>query len=380
MDQARHKADSAKKYEHYFDLMGRKMEEYKIKPWLMYNMDERGFLIGVLTKTKRIFSRRLYEKGELKHIIQDGNREWVTVIACVCADGTPLDPGLIYQSTSGKIMDTWVEDFDPNVHKIFLTASPTGWTNDEIGYKWLVEVFDRQTKKEARSSYRLLILDGHGSHLTMNFMDFCLQNKILVAVSPPHSTHTLQPLDVSVFRPLASAYNNELMDFMKKSQGLTSIKKTDFLNLFYTAWKTSVTAENIRSGFEACGLNPFNPDRVIERFRARSESLASSNDSSDFNPEDWKGMRELLYQIVKDTGDKRVKKLVRGIHNMSVEVSTLRLENRGLRESLERQRRQKQRGKPLDFGDSDAEGSHGQFNSPSKLGRAIARNKEKARQ
>lgn len=52
MDQARHKADSAKKYEHYFDLMGRKMEEYKIKPWLMYNVDEKGFLIGVLTKTK----------------------------------------------------------------------------------------------------------------------------------------------------------------------------------------------------------------------------------------------------------------------------------------------------------------------------------------
>ena len=146
---------------------------------------------------------------------------------------------------------------------------------------------------------------------------------------------------------------------------MASIKKADFLNLFYTAWKTSVTAENIRSGFVACGLNPFNPDRVIERFRARSESLSSSNDSSDFDPDDWRGMRELLYQVVKDTGDKRVKKLVRGIHNMSVEVSTLRLENRGLMESLEQQRWQKQRGKQLDFGGSDAEGSHGQFNSPS---------------
>ena len=61
-------------------------------------------------------------------------------------------------------------------------------------------------------------------------------------------------------------------------------------------------------------------------------------------------------------------------------LETLERSAESMRESLERQRRQKQRGKPLDFGDSDAEGSHGQFNSPSKLGRAIARNKEKARQ
>ena len=127
----------------------------------------------------------------MKHIIQDGNREWVTVVACVCADGTSLDPGLIYRSASGNTMDTWVEDFDPNLHKIFLPASPTGWTSDEIGYRLLVEVFGRQTKKQARSSYKLLILDGHGSHLTMQFMDFCLENKILVAILPTHSTHTL---------------------------------------------------------------------------------------------------------------------------------------------------------------------------------------------
>ena len=83
MDQARHKADSVTKYEHYFDLMARKMEQYDIKPWLMYNVDEKGLMIGVLSKMKRIFSKRLYEKGELRHVIQDGNREWLTVVACV---------------------------------------------------------------------------------------------------------------------------------------------------------------------------------------------------------------------------------------------------------------------------------------------------------
>jgi hypothetical protein len=41
------------------------------------------------------------------------------------------------------------------------------------------------TGKKARSSYRLLILDGYGSHLTMHFIEYRHQNKILMVVFPP---------------------------------------------------------------------------------------------------------------------------------------------------------------------------------------------------
>jgi hypothetical protein len=66
MDSSRKRADSAYKYALYFELMARKIEEYGIEPRDMYNMDEKGFLIGVLSKGKRIFSRRWYELGGLK--------------------------------------------------------------------------------------------------------------------------------------------------------------------------------------------------------------------------------------------------------------------------------------------------------------------------
>lgn len=36
-------------------------------------MDEKGFLIGHLTKVRRIFSRAAYKAGRLQHVIQDGN-------------------------------------------------------------------------------------------------------------------------------------------------------------------------------------------------------------------------------------------------------------------------------------------------------------------
>lgn len=59
-------------------------------------MDEKGFVIGVIGRLKRIFSKRLYERKHIKAPLQDGNREWITLLACVCGDGSALPPGLIY--------------------------------------------------------------------------------------------------------------------------------------------------------------------------------------------------------------------------------------------------------------------------------------------
>jgi hypothetical protein len=74
-------------------------------------------------------------------------------------------------------------------------------------------VFDRQTKEKAqkdRRAWRLLILDRHGSHVNMEFIEYCHNNRILLAVYPPHSTYTLQPLDVALFKPLSAAYSQAL--------------------------------------------------------------------------------------------------------------------------------------------------------------------------
>ena len=69
LDYNRSRADSAFKYLLYFDLLKKKIEQYYIEPQHIYNMDEKGFLIGVLSKIKRIFSRRRYEEGGIKQII-----------------------------------------------------------------------------------------------------------------------------------------------------------------------------------------------------------------------------------------------------------------------------------------------------------------------
>jgi hypothetical protein len=57
MDAVRHKADLEANYKLYFDLLHQKIEEYGIEPQHTYKLDEKGFSIRVIRKTKRIFSK-----------------------------------------------------------------------------------------------------------------------------------------------------------------------------------------------------------------------------------------------------------------------------------------------------------------------------------
>jgi hypothetical protein len=181
-------------------------------------MDEKGFLIRMLVKGPRIFSKQKYKNGgAFKQCLQDGNRVWTTSIAYICADGSPLSPGLICQATSGNIQDSWLQDFDPEHHACFFTLPPSCWTIDELGYAWLMNIFDWETKEKARRRWRLLILDSHGSHFTMKFIEYRDANKILLMTYPPHSSHSLQPLYVGIFGPLSTAYSKHLEEFLHKS-------------------------------------------------------------------------------------------------------------------------------------------------------------------
>ncbi|KAF1996484.1 DDE-domain-containing protein, partial [Amniculicola lignicola CBS 123094] len=141
--------------------------------------------------------------------------------------------------------------------------SPSGWTNNEIGLAWLKQVFDHYTKKQARLSYQLLILDGHGSYVTQDFLQYCEENRILLAVFPPHLTHTLQPLDVG-----------------------------DFFPLFWRAWLTSFKEESIFKSFKATGIWPLEREVILKRFYL--ETYEERDSSSGLSEADWRKMRALV--------------------------------------------------------------------------------------
>ena len=210
-DISRKRADNWWLVNQFFIIVQEKWKQYKYAPYNVYNMDEKGFLLGILQKMRRIFTRAWQEQGKLLGMAQDGSRTWITLVACICADGTSLPSALIYPASSGGIQDSWLNDYQPE-DDCYFSSSETGWTNSTLAMDWLTRVFDRATREKARYGRepRLLLLDGHISHINIEFIDWCDKHNIHICAYPPHTTYRLQPLDKSVFAPLATYYSQEL--------------------------------------------------------------------------------------------------------------------------------------------------------------------------
>ena len=80
---------------------------------------------------------------------------------------------------------------------------------------------------------------------------------------PAHTSHILQPLDVSCFGPLKKAYGSQIENKMRL--GINHITKEEFLPAFLIAHRQVMTVGNITSGFKATGLVPFDPERVLKK-------------------------------------------------------------------------------------------------------------------
>jgi hypothetical protein len=143
-----------------------------------------------------------------------------------------------------------------------VAISKNGWTTNEHGIKWLKH-FNSYIKARCISSWRLLILNGHESHHSAEFLSLYKQYRILPLYMPAHASHILQPLNVGCFSPLKRAYGTQISQLIYHY--INHIDKLSFLPAFKAAFEKSITKDNIHAGFQATGLVPFKLDRVLSQ-------------------------------------------------------------------------------------------------------------------
>ena len=261
----------------WFELVRETIKKYEINEDDIYNFDETGFQMGIISSTRVVTGS---EKRGRPKVVQAGNRDWVTVVEGIGATGRRLPPMVIFK---GKLQQAgW---YNEQVAKLLpqgsmVGASDNGWTNNELGLKWLKEIFDKHTRPVTSGRYRLLILDSHASHTSAEFDKYCSDNGIIALYLPAHSSHFLQPLDVSCFSPLKSLYKAQVQSLSEN--GVNHIQKETFLLHYAQIRDKALREDNIRSGFEAVGLVPYNPDRVLSKIPDAKE-VPSPPGTSDSN-------------------------------------------------------------------------------------------------
>lgn len=226
-----------------------------ILPDDIYNFNETSFAMGLIT-TARVITRR--DIPGKPHLIQPGNREQVTTIECINTRGWAIPSTIIFKEKV-YIKGWYSEQRIPGDWHIKI--SKNSWTTDEIGLRWLQNYFIPATTPRTVARYRILVLDSHGSHLTPEFDKICQDNDIIPLCMPSHSSHLLQPLDVGCFGPLKRVYGGLIKS--RSRLGKHYINKFDFLETYPQAYTKIFNDQNIKSGFAAAGINPFNPERVI---------------------------------------------------------------------------------------------------------------------
>src|SRR2546421_1231123 len=140
--------------------------------------------------------------------------------------------------------------------------------------KWITH-FESATRNQLQSvdEYRLLICDGHDSHISADFVRFCINHHINLILLLPHSSHLLQPLDVAVFSPLKCAISSHVSHLVRS--GVSRIQKVEWLERLILAREQGITKENILAGWRGAGLFPENMHRILCQLSDYKESATS---------------------------------------------------------------------------------------------------------
>jgi len=218
-------------------------------------MDESGFMMGYAASSKVVDPAGKDKKHFVTH---DGGRKGVTVVECISAAGGIIPPMLILNGEYHQV--GWHRESTTPPDWTF-AISKKGWIDEELALTWLRDIFEPSTRPTRLQQKRLLIVDGHNSHIQHDFVDFCVKSNIIALCLPSHSTHMVQPLDVGCFSPYKRYYGVEVDNATRN--GVTAINKTIFIDLLQKARRRTLIQSTILSAWRGAGLVPFDPDIVL---------------------------------------------------------------------------------------------------------------------
>ncbi|XP_066960928.1 uncharacterized protein [Macrobrachium rosenbergii] len=183
----------------FFNKLGEVLQRHKFQCHDIYNIDETG-ITTVQKPTRIVAGKGAKQVGAMT----SGERgALVTLVTAISASGNTVPPMFVFPRVNFR--DHFIRDGPPGC---IGAAHQSGWMTGEnfiIFMKHFVSV-TRCTKDKPV----LILLDNHDSHVSLELIDYCRDNGVVLVTFPPHCSHRLQPLDVSVYGPFKSTLMNHV--------------------------------------------------------------------------------------------------------------------------------------------------------------------------
>lgn len=250
----------------FFVELKRLIDQYQLTADRILNLDENGH-----DGEGKPQGKVIVEKGQ-KHADakQSNYRDHWTVQAIVTVSGQVLPPIFVF---TGVQHDALLLKGAPVGSKLGLNVNGYFTTKTFVH---VIQHIDNNLPGTRRPL--LLIIDGSKTHLSAQALRLAVSKEILVFRLPPNATHRLQPLDVSCFKPLNTAWR-QACSMRRYKHPEKTFTRYNVCEVFSPAWMKAMTEKNICAGFVKCGIWPYNPSKIT--FKEMAPSRTNSNSSID---------------------------------------------------------------------------------------------------
>lgn len=245
---------------HWYDLLKTRLEGVPAR--LVYNLDECG-----LRPTEGINHNVVGKRDPKKScpdIAETERGKNITALECIAADGWQMDP-LFITKRNGSVIECWVDGNEDSSQNEMVVTSQNDWASDILTNQWLDRFIKATATRDRtkRGEKRILIFDGHGAYLTLEFLQKCKDHDILPFGFLPHSTQFCQPLDGEPFldyKQHLQSLNSEISYWAGKP-----MEKTELLQVIKRVRSKAFNQRIIRESFKERGVYPVDGNKVLSK-------------------------------------------------------------------------------------------------------------------
>lgn len=262
----------------YFDNLEETIRD--IPPSHIFNYDESN-LCDDPGRLKGIYRRGV----KYPERIVNFSKSATSIMVCGSASGVLLPPYIIYKSDC--IWDKWCQNGPKGSpcceapccsRGTRYARTKHGWLDAQTFEDWFMLTFLPHAKR--LNGQKILIGDNLAAHINTTVLKSCEDNQIAFICLPPNATHLCQPLDVAFFRPMKMAWRKKLLEWKEVHPRSGPIPKESFPRvlketLIEMNGTTGRIEKNLKNGFRATGIVPFDKNEVLKKLPSTTE--ANSN-------------------------------------------------------------------------------------------------------